>query len=803
MDSMVYIYILIAIFALITVAVVFFVNWREKKIQITASLNLVLFEISLPYKKSENTELNFKESISAMEQFYAGMSALENYFVLEVGLPFSGEEVVFYSAVPKDKAQLFEKQAQGIFPNAKVNLQSGDYNIFKPDGVSVGSILKLKRNAVLPIKTYDKFESDPLQVIINAFSKLQKEGEGASLQIVVDASGGKDAVTKKAKSVIAKLREGKSFAEAIESNTNIFSATVDIVNEVFFTSGDKNKKEESPLPPKPIDETLIKLLESKASSRELKANIRLLASGENKEKAKSILSELESVFLQFGETQGNEFYFVRPTGSRLKKLFYYFTFRIMDKNALIPLNVAELATVFHFPAELTSASAPTVKYLKTKEMAPPINLPQEGTLLGQNTYRGNVENIYIKGEDRMRHLYVIGQTGTGKSTLLKNMIVQDMEEGKGVCFIDPHGSDLEEIISRIPQNRVEDVVYFNPGDIENPMGLNMLEYDIEHPEQKTFIVNELLGIFNKLFDMKTAGGPMFEQYFRNATLLVMEDPESGNTLFEVSRVLTDKTFRDYKLSKTTNPIVTAFWRDVAEKAGGEGALQNMVPYITSKFDTFLSNDIMRPVISQQKSAFNFRDIMDKQKILLVNLSKGRLGDINSNLLGLIIVGKLLMASLSRVDILEEERKDFFLYIDEFQNVTTDSIATILSEARKYRLGLIIAHQFIGQVEENIKKAVFGNVGSMAVFRTGAEDAEFLAKYFEPVFEASDIANMDNYIAFLKMLVDGHVTRPFNIQAFKFEKGNIGVADEIKKLSAIKYGRPRAEVEAEIAKKYEK
>ena len=400
-----------------------------------------------------------------------------------------------------------------------------------------------------------------------------------------------------------------------------------------------------------------------------------------------------------------------------------------------------------------------------------------------------------------RHFYIIGQTGTGKSVLIKNMIAQDIEAGKGCCFIDPHGSDLQDILARIPKERAEDVIYFNPGDVARPMGLNMLEYDIRYPEQKTFIVNELLGIFNKLFDMKTAGGPMFEQYFRNSVMLVMDDPDSGNTLFEVNRVLSDKGFRDYKLSRSRNPIVKTFWREVAEKAGGEASLANMVPYITSKFDNFLANDIMRPIIGQDKSAFNFRQVMDDGKILLINLSKGRLGDLNANLLGLVIVGKLLMASLSRVDTPEEERKDFYLYIDEFQNVTTDSIATILSEARKYRLDLIIAHQFIAQLEENINKAVFGNVGSISSFRVGAEDAEFLEKQFEPVFNSRDLLNIDNYNAYLKLLVNGQVSRPFNIRTLPFRKGDPKLGEKIANLSSVKYGRPREEVENEINKRY--
>ncbi|MEK7142247.1 MAG: TraM recognition domain-containing protein, partial [Patescibacteria group bacterium] len=309
------------------------------------------------------------------------------------------------------------------------------------------------------------------------------------------------------------------------------------------------------------------------------------------------------------------------------------------------------------------------------------------------------------------------------------------------------------------------------------------------------------GIFNKLFDMKIAGGPMFEQYFRNATLLVMDDPASGNTLLEISRVMSNKAFREMKLSKCKNLAVNLFWRDVAEKAGGEASLQNVVPYITSKFDNFLGNDIMRPIIAQEKSSFDFRKIMDEKKILLINLSKGRLGDINSHLLGLIIVGKILMSALSRADIPEDQRNDFYLYIDEFQNVTTDSIATILSEARKYKLNLIIAHQFIGQLEENIKKAVFGNVGSVGSFRVGAEDGEFLAKQFEPVFDASDLLNIDNYRAYLKMLIGGQSTRPFSITTLPFKKGDIDFGKKVAELSIARYGRSRVQVDEEINKKF--
>jgi hypothetical protein len=312
-----------------------------------------------------------------------------------------------------------------------------------------------------------------------------------------------------------------------------------------------------------------------------------------------------------------------------------------------------------------------------------------------------------------------------------------------------------------------------------------------------------MSIFNKLFDMKAGGGAMFEQYFRNSAFLVMEDPESGCTLLEITRVLGDKAFREMKLAKCKNPIIKQFWVG-AEQTTGDQSLANFVPYISSKFDNFISNDIMRPVVLQEKSVFNFRDIMDNKKILLVNLSKGRLGDINANLIGLLLVGKIQMAALSRVDMYGQKMNDFYLYIDEFQNVTTDSISSILSEARKYRLSLTIAHQYIAQLEEGIKNAVFGNVGSMAIYRISSEDANFVEQKFKPTFTASDITKLDNFNSYVSMLVNGTPVKPFNMTSHwsLTPKGNDpDMVEKIKQLSYLKYGRLREEVEEEIMDKY--
>ena len=411
----------------------------------------------------------------------------------------------------------------------------------------------------------------------------------------------------------------------------------------------------------------------------------------------------------------------------------------------------------------------------------------------------------ILDDDRRRHFYVIGQTGTGKSVFLQEMIKQDIEAGRGICLIDPHGDLAERVISFVPASRAEDVIYFNPADVDRPLGLNMLEFDPKFPEAKTFVVNELIEIFEKLYNLKAQGfgGPMFEQYMRNALLLVMEDPESGSTLIEVPKVLADAEFRRYKLSKCKNIVVKNFWELEAEKAGGEAALANMVPYITSKMNVFIANDLVRPIVSQQKSAFNLREIMDQGKILIVNLSKGRVGDMNSYLLGMIIVGKILIASFSRADTPEEKRRDFYLYIDEFHNVTTQTITKALAEARKYRLSMTFGHQFIGQLDEETRKAIFGNVGSILCFRVGPEDAKYLISEFAPTFDEEDMVNTDNYNAAFRLLIKGETSRPFNVATYPPSKGDEEVARLIKEYSRAKYGKDRSHVEEELYQRLQK
>lgn len=774
------------------------------------ALGLGLLQVQLPRAQKKDDDLKrvdeLREKIAMMEQVFNQLTGIRlgwlkswfygsPYFVLELAVPQVGQEVLFYVAVPRKYVSSAEKLIQGVYADAHIE-RVNDYTIFHPNGAVATATAKTK-NQILPLKSYQTLESDPIGAVLNSFSKVSHQGEGLSIQLVCQRAGAK--WNKQLDKIVTHLRQGKNLQKAMsEASEGSFQKAFSERQRVLDNK--KNQEQGLNYDTKPGFENLAQLIEKKAGKSLFKTNIRLIASAPDQDRADALLGELATPFNQYTNEGTNSFVFkVQPAGRRRQKVIFQYSFRVPEKSNFFVLSSEELASIFHFPNTVHGAT--NVAALKSKSAPVPVNLPTSGMLLGLNSYRGADKEVRITEEDRARHFYVIGQTGTGKTYFMRNMIIQDIEAGRGVCFIDPHGDMAEDILGCVPPNRIKDVIYFNPGDVARPMGLNMLEYDPRYPEQKTFIINELLEIFNKLYDMKTAGGPMFEQYFRNATALVMDDPDSGNTLLEINRVFVDKKFRDYKLSKTTNPLVVTFWREVAEKAGGEASLANIVPYISSKFDSFLSNEIMRPVVAQEKSSFRMRDVMDEKKILLVNLSKGRLGELNSYLIGLIMVGKILMAALSRTDIPEKDRTAFYLYADEFQNISTSSIESILSEARKYRLGLVIAHQFIGQLEDEIRDAVFGNVGSMAAFRVGPDDGEFLEKQFAPVFNQHDLINIDNRNCYVRMLIDGQTSLPFNMKTVKGKDSSDEVARTAKEYSRLTYGKDRAVVQEEINAKF--
>ncbi|MBU6141625.1 type IV secretion system DNA-binding domain-containing protein [Patescibacteria group bacterium] len=758
--------------------VIALVHRRTRRKYFLSTLKLRPLLIRLSAKTKEEVKDDPLKEVALSGQLLSALSQLAIPFSFEAAVHSVGEEIHFYVCVPMDAIQFVMRQINGLWSDAVIE-EVDDYNIFNHQGVSQGIYLKQKETFALPVRTYEEAGVDTFLPILSTLSKIQELGEGAAIQVLIKPApvSLKRSITQ----LIYQLKKGKKLEEALHTSKMI---TFGDIQKAL--AGNKKAEEEKQSAHPVLEEETIKALEKKVAKQLFAVNVRLIVSAPNQMRADELSGSFAGSFDQFEAPLRNGLKAVKPRSQ--KEFLFNYIFRMFEPSQQMLLGTDELISLFHLPTATTEV--PRLKWLKSREAPPPAVMPKEGTLLGESRFRGESRPVMLSDDDRRRHVYVIGQTGTGKTNFITNLAISDIARGKGVAVIDPHGELIEGILGLIPPERMNDVIVFNPGDLQYPIGLNMLEYDLSRPEEKTFIVNEIQGIFNKLFSQETMG-PMFEQYMRNALLLLMDDAKNEPpTLMDVPRIFTDSEFRTRKLSRCQNPVVKDFWEREAVMVGGEASLQNITPYVTSKFNNFIANDYMRPIINQPQSALKFREIMDSGKILLVNLSKGRIGDLNANLLGMIIVGKLLMAALSREDVPQEQRRDFNLYIDEFQNVTTDSISVILSEARKYRLNLVIAHQFIAQLIDKVRDAVFGNVGSLVIFRVGAKDADELVKQVEPVFTKNDLINIDNFNAIVKLLIGGQTTKPFNVHVLPAPKSDPQRAATLKERSRMTYGVPR-------------
>jgi hypothetical protein len=766
----------------------------RKKFFFKKTLDYRLLKVLTPKPMpEEGNKKKPSELLSSFDQLLSSLTAYKSPLIWEMAVATNSDEIEFYVAVPKKDVDLITKQINGFFPEAEIE-PAQDYTIFQSGGAVAVATLALKQDYSLPLRSYLELDGDPLNALGSALERVTLGKEGAAIQIITTPANSDN--SSYVQRTLKYVREGKSLKDIkgdsvgkILSKAILENRTADQIEK------DKQTKEKD----KTIDQPLIEAIQKKLSHPLFNVTVRILASAETSLRAENIVDNLTSGFSQFNTPSNNSLKVLKYTRHNriLRNLVYEFVFRIPSSANSLILNSSELTSMWHFPQACTDT--PSIKWLKARTVMPPNNLAKEGgIILGENIYRGNITPVRLLDGDRGRHVYVIGQTGTGKTNLLKQMIIQDIEQGKGVCYIDPHGDDAEDILTHIPKERAQDVIVFNPADSARPIGLNFLEINSEKPEERNFVINELLSIIGKIYDLKTTGGPIFEQYFRNTLLLLLSDPKAGYTLMEVVRILTNPDFRHYLLLKCTDPLVKEFWLKEAEKAGGDFSLANMAPYINSKLSPFLSNELIKYIVGQSHSTIDFRDIMDNKKIFIVKLSKGLIGDINSQTLGMIIVGRILMAAFARADMEESARQDFNLYLDEFQNITTDSVATILSEARKYHLNLTIAHQYIGQLSENIRNAVFGNVGSLITFRIGPMDTEVLLKQFGPQVNQYDLVNLDNFKGYIRLMVKNTTTNPFSLNhTFKVQPGNPALAKLIKNLSAMKYGKSQEAVELEM------
>jgi hypothetical protein len=707
--------------------------------------------------------------IDAAEQMFAGLYSLkktgfgadwfgtEDFFALEiVGLK---EEICFYVSCPRKIRDLVEKQINGAYPTAEMK-EVEEVNIFSEKGKVAFASLSLEKGSHYPIKTFKDLPTDGLSLLTSGLAKMDY-GEGAIIQLLLQPIGA--SWKKKARDFISKEKKREADPEKATYSHD----------------------------PKEME-----AISTKTEKNAFQVAIRVVVSAPNDHLAESHLNNIVGAFAQYSSAY-NAF---QRTTLFLKHFFMIdFLYRYMPlfNRGTSILNTEELATIFHLPNK--TVETPHIKWLNAKNAPAPNNIPNEGLYLGASKYRGIERKVYMSLDDRRRHMYIIGKTGTGKSEFLKEMILQDIEAGHGVCAIDPHGEFVEDILQLMPPERADDVIYFNPSDLDRPMGMNMMEADTE--EQRHFVVGSVIGLMYKLYDPHRTGiiGPRFEHAIRNAMLTIMY--KKGTTFIELVRTMTDSKYVDELLPYVKDPIVKRYWTDQIAQTS-DFHKSEVLDYIVSKFGRFVTNKTMRNIIGQPYSAFNFRQAMDEKKVILCNLSKGILGEEDAKFLGLILVPKVLTAAMSRQNIPMAQRHDFFLYVDEFQNYATEDFAVILSEARKYRLNLTVANQFIGQIDEEVKNAVFGNVGSIVSFRIGVPDANFLQHEFTPIFNETDLTNVEKYHVYIKTIVKNEPVAPFSMSLVKDmslveARMNPQQAEMIKQLSRLKYGKDKDIVEAEI------
>lgn len=792
--------------------------------QIWISRHLVYIRVTLPRSDSKldqerRTEKDFKEKVAVMSQLYRALYEIREMNLwnliktkiwqadnISFELFMENQELSFYVVANNYYRGILEKQITTFYKDADISISNKPYNLFAPDLKMKSFYMYTKKPFWFPINTYKVMEEDPLNDMANVLSKLQPE-EKAAVQMIINPvsnEGWRDTV----EDIGTRLFKNKPLPIHIGFPIlgPILSWLLNMARGAASgkTSAPGASSGDSYIRMLQTKEEAYKKIGEKAGQVGFDTSIRIIAMAKTNARTEEITNNMNVAFSVFHDAYLNWFqnHRILPFDFINNPLMKYVFQRripgIFHSRCLFTQD--ELSSVIHFPDSRYNA-VPIIKWMAYKVLPPPLDLPKQGVVIGKNTYRGEEKLIRILPDDRTRHQYLIGKSGCGKSVLLNYMCRQDIWNGDGVCLIDPHGDLVEDTLKAVPKERAQDIILFDPADTERPMGLNLLEAHTNEERDRASL--DAMEIFIKIFGDEVFG-PRIQHYFRNACLTLMEDEEEGATLIDVPRMFVDEEFRKYKVAKVTNAVVKSFWEHEYANTG-DREKQEMIPYFSAKFGPFVTNTTIRNIIGQPKSAFNIREIMDNQKVLLVNLSKGKIGDLNAQLLGLIFVNKVNMAAMGRQDMAKEKRKDFYLYVDEFQNFATDTFASILSEARKYRLALIMAHQYIAQLtktpsghdDTRVRDAVFGNVGTMMSFKVGAEDAEYLAKEYAPILSEQDVLSIANYSAYIKLNIKNTTSRPFSIQTIWDPQGTDKMAEVLRKYSRMKYGRKKMFVDQEI------
>ena len=769
-------------------------NYRKVNRLQVLNVDSVLLMMEIP-KDNDKKELAAEQLFASLHGILRDANELKNSGGVQEHLSFeiasSGNQIRFFVWVPKVLQSFVEGQIYSQYPSVQIYRMKEDYVDRRAKyPVAYSAEVALTENEALPIKTFESFEVDPLAGITGTLAKLNPNG-GEELWIQILTRPVADSWHQKTDAWVKSVKAGKTW-DFFHLDWQWFAQVI----AALWRPPEGGSEQPVKVELSERDKTRVAKAEEKATKLGYEVKIRLAYVGQDEVNAKLNMQALVGTFKQFNSTNLNGFKMLGGTFE--KAALDAYKERQFTDNGFI-LNISELASVYHLPH--TNVETPNIVWASSKTAEPPAKLPmltgdpsfdENISAFGLTDFRGIKHQFGMYRRDRSRHVYIIGQTGSGKSGLLTLFALSDIYHNQGYCIIDPHGDLAMDNLKFIPESRIKDVVYFNPADTQYPMAFNPLEvYD---PERKPNISSEVIGVLKRMFG--ESWGPRLEHILRYTLLALLDRPQT--TMLDISRMLTDKDFRKETLEYCKDVTVLQFWKQEFGSWGDKQVTESVAP-ILNKVGAFTANPIIRNIIGQPKSSFDVRKIMDEGKILVVNLSKGLIGEDNAAILGAFLVTKVQLAAMSRSDIPNvEDRRPFYLYVDEFQNFATDSFAVILSEARKYGLNLTVANQYTSQMTESVRDAVFGNVGTTISFRVSADDAPILSKQFEPIFEAQDLLNLNNRHFVLSMIINGEKTPAFSATTLSIPKPPNDLTPRIIRNSRLVYSRTREEVEKEIS-----